>query len=198
MRGSKSIFQTVRATRIFRHVPTNAANRLRRRIGRIKISLRRDAIGDIEIYYTGLHSYAGIRKIHFQDFVHAGEADYDSVFYGESAAAEPGAGAAGYEGNFFAVADADNFLDLLGGIREQDRAWEHAKIGQAIALIGVQLFAGSDQSARADDFAQFVENPAINNARGRILRFRSARFGVALVHSAGGHGCLSGTAGLLP
>src|SRR6266404_376909 len=127
MRGGKSIFQAMRATRIFRHVPTNAANRLRRRIGRIKIFLRRDAIGDIKIYYAGLHSYAGIRKIHFKDFVHAGQADYDAVFYGEGAAAEPGAGAAGYEGNFFAVADANNFLDLLGGIGEQYRAREHAE-----------------------------------------------------------------------
>src|SRR5882762_1059890 len=109
----------MRPTRIFRHVPANAANRLRRRIRRIEISLRRDAIGDIEIYYAGFYYDAGIGKIHFQDFVHAGQADYNSVFYGESAAAEPGPGAARYEGNFFAVADANNFLNLLRGIRQQ-------------------------------------------------------------------------------
>src|SRR4029077_17139409 len=102
-----------------------------------------------------------------------------------------------HEGNFFAVADANNFLDLAGGIGEQDRAREDTKISQAVALISVQLFARSNQSARADDFAQLVENLAFKNARARILRFRSARFGIALVHSAGVHGCLSETAGLL-
>jgi len=83
------------------------------------------------------------------------------------------------------VADANNFLHLLRGIREQDRAREHAEIGQAVALIGVQLFARSDQAARANDFTQLVEILRSTNARGRILRFRCARFGIALVHSCG-------------
>jgi len=56
---------------------------------RIKISVRRDAIGDIEIYYAGLHHYAGVGEIHFQDFVHAGQADYDSFSTGRAPPLSP-------------------------------------------------------------------------------------------------------------
>jgi len=49
MRCRKAVLQAMRAAGIFRDVSADAADRLRRRIGRVEIFLRRDATGDVEI-----------------------------------------------------------------------------------------------------------------------------------------------------
>ncbi len=167
MRGGESIFQAVRASRIFRHVSADAANRLRGRIRRIKIFLRRDAAGHIQINHAGFHRHARVRKIHLQNLVHARQANHDSVFHRQRAPAQSRPGAARDKWKFFAVTHADNFLHLFGGIWQQHRARQHAKICQPVALIGVEFFARSDQAARSDNFAQLLENPAFHGARPR-------------------------------
>src|SRR6202041_2489950 len=57
----KSVFQAMRAARIFGDVSADAAHRLRRWIGRVEILVRQNAAGDIEIYYAGLDDDACIR-----------------------------------------------------------------------------------------------------------------------------------------
>ena len=81
MRGGKSVFQAVRAAGIFRHVATDAANRLRRRIGRVEILLWLDAAGHIEIDDSGLDHHAGVGNVNFQNAIHARKAENDAVFH---------------------------------------------------------------------------------------------------------------------
>ena len=87
---------------------------------------------------------ARVGKIDFEDAVHAREADDDAVFDRERAAAEAGACAASDEGKFFAMADAENGLDLGGGVGKKDGARHGAKISEGVAFVGVEFVGGSD------------------------------------------------------
>jgi hypothetical protein len=103
-----------------------------------------DADGNVEIDYAGLDGDAGVGEIDFEDAIHAGEADDDAIFDGERAAAEAGAGAAGYEGDVFAMAEAEEGLDFGGGIGEEYGARHGAEIGEGVAFVGVEFVGGSD------------------------------------------------------
>src|ERR1700733_5481502 len=88
VRRRESIFQAMRAAGIFGDVAADAAHRLRRRIGRVEVSVRRDGGGNIEIDYARLDDNARIRNVHFKDAIHSRQGDDDSVFDWESATAE--------------------------------------------------------------------------------------------------------------
>jgi hypothetical protein len=104
--------------------------------------LREDAGGDVEIDDAGFDGDAGVGEIDFEDAVHTGEADDNAVFYGERAAGEAGASAACYEGEAFAMAEAEDGLDLFGGGGKQD-------------------------GAGTDDGAKFVEETAVHVGCGK-------------------------------
>ena len=74
---------------------------------------------------------------------------------GQRSAAQAGAGAAADKGNFVPGADADHCLHLLGGARQHHSAGEHAEIGEAVALIGLQLVGRGDEAVVTDGGAQF-------------------------------------------
>ncbi len=144
VRGGEAVFEAMRAAGIFGDIAADAARGLRRGIGRVEIALRLDAVGDVEIEDAGLDDDAGVGEIDFEDAVHAREADDDAVFDGERAAAEAGAGAARDEGNFFAMAEAENGLDFGGGVGEKNGARHGAEIGEGVAFVGVEFVRRSD------------------------------------------------------
>src|SRR5260370_22851564 len=123
----------MRAARILRHVSTDAANRLRGRIRSVKIILRRYAPSDVEIDDPRLHHHSRIREINFEDTIHARQADDNSVFNWERAAAQTRARPACYKRNSFSVTDSNDGLHLIRGIWQQHRARHHAEIGQSVA-----------------------------------------------------------------
>src|SRR2546427_13231096 len=86
--GRKAILETMRAAGFFRDVAADAADGLGRRVRRIEVFLRLDASGDIQIDDARFDDDARIRKIDFEDTIHAREADYNSVFDGKRAAAQ--------------------------------------------------------------------------------------------------------------
>ncbi len=139
VRCRKTVFQAMRPAGIFRDVSADAADRLRRRIGRVEIFLRRDASGDVEIDHPGFDDHASIWKINLEDAIHSREADHNPVFNGECAAAQARAGAARNERDSFAVTDSNDPLNFFRGIWQQDRARHDAKIRQSVALVGMQL-----------------------------------------------------------
>ena len=144
VRGGESIFEAVRAAGIFRDVAADAADGLRRRIGGVEILAGKNAGGDVGVDDAGLDGGARVFKVDFEDAVHAGEADDDAVFNRERAAAESGAGAASHERNFFAMAEADDGLDLFGGVGEKNGLRHNAEIGEGVAFVGVEFFGGGD------------------------------------------------------
>jgi len=167
VRGGETVLEAVRAAGIFGDVAADAARGLRRGIGRVEIALRLDAAGDVKIDDAGLDDDAGVLEIDCEDAVHAREADDDPVFDGHRAAAEPGAGAASDERNFFAMAETENGLDLGGGVRKKDGARHGAEIGESVAFVGVEFVGGSDEVAGADDLAEFGEEGEVHVGLGK-------------------------------
>ena len=86
---------------------------LRRRIGRVEIAVRGDALRDVRIDDAGLDHDALVGNVDVEDAVHAGEADDDAALGGERASAEAGAGATADEGNLVPGADTNDGLHLL-------------------------------------------------------------------------------------
>src|ERR1700730_5823355 len=84
----ESIFQAVGAAGVLGDVAANAADGLRRRVGRVEIFLWRDAAGDVEIDDAGFDDHAGVGEVDVEDVVHAGQADDHAVFDGQGAAAQ--------------------------------------------------------------------------------------------------------------
>src|SRR5215471_4355271 len=110
--SGEAVLEAMRATGILCDIATDAANRLRRRIRRVEVFLRLDSPRYIKIDDAGFNDDASVGDINFQDAIHAREAEDDTVFNGERAAAEARAGATRDEGNLFAVGRGEDGLDL--------------------------------------------------------------------------------------
>src|SRR5260370_39686331 len=108
MRRRKSVLQAMRSTRIFRHVSADAADRLRGRIRSVKILLRRDASGDVEIDDPGFDDHAGVWKINLKDAIHPRQANDNPAFNRHGPASEARAGTAHHERDSVTVADTNS------------------------------------------------------------------------------------------
>ena len=71
-----------------------------------------------------------------------------------------------------ACADADDCLDLIGAGGENYRARKDAKVGEAVALIGLQLAFGSNETGRADNGAELIDLGLGKHARSQDYRMR--------------------------
>ena len=148
MRGGKSILQAVCAAGILRHVAADAANALRRWVGRIEVAVRGHGFRNVRIDDAGLDDNALVGDIDFQDAIHAGEADDDSALRWQRAAAQSGPRSTRDKRNAVLGADANDGLDLLGAARKHNGVRHGAEVGQAIALIGLELVRLGNQAAR--------------------------------------------------
>ena len=88
MRGGKSVFQAVRAARVFRHVSANAADTLRRGIGRVEKAMGRNPSGHFQVDHARLYRHPCVRQVHFEDTVHTCQADHYSVLDWQGASAQ--------------------------------------------------------------------------------------------------------------
>src|SRR5260370_41636418 len=128
MRRRKSVLQAMRSTRIFRHVSADAADRLRGRIRSVKILLRRDASGDVEIDDPRFDDHAGVWKINLKDAIHPRQANDNPVFNRQGPATQARAGTARNERDSFTVTHANYRLHWFPGIWQQHRARHDAEI----------------------------------------------------------------------
>ena len=79
-------------------------------------------------------------------------------------------------------------LDLLGGFGEQHAERHDTEIRQRVAFVGVQLFGGSNQAARTDNSAQFLNDASVHaglSAAGRLLLKSNLRRKRSLPHRLG-------------
>jgi hypothetical protein len=72
------------------------------------------------------------------------------VLYRQRPAAQAGPRSARDEGNFFAMADADDPLHLFRRHGQQHGQRRDAKVGQPVALVGAQLGVFGDQTPTKD------------------------------------------------
>jgi hypothetical protein len=63
------------------------------------------------------------------------------------------------------MAEADDGLDLLGGVRQKNGFRKDAKVGEAVAFVGVEFFGGSDETARANEGAEFGEEGGVHGEK---------------------------------
>src|SRR6516225_3708344 len=161
VRGGEAVLEAMRAAGVFRDVAADAANRLRRRIGCVEIILGRDATGDVQVDDSGLYDNTRVRKVHLVDAIHACQAQDNAVGDRQRTTAQARARTARNERNFFAMAEAHDGLHLLGGRRKQNRAWQYAKIREAVAFVGVQFLRRADEPTLANDRSEFVEKAKI-------------------------------------
>src|SRR5215472_4582445 len=160
--SGEAVFQAMRAAGIFRDVTADAANRLRGRIRRVEVFLRLDSPRYIKIDDAGFDDDARVGDINFQDAIHAREAEDDTAFNRQRASTEASAGATRDEGNLFAVANADDGLDLYCRRGKQHGAREHAEIRQAVTFVSVEFLRRGDHAVLADDGAEFVEDAGVH------------------------------------
>ncbi len=162
MVNGKAILETMRAARIFRDVAADRADRLRGRIGGVKIAVRRDTLRDMQVDHSRLDDHSLIRDIYRQDAIEPGEADYDAAWNRERAAAQTRAGAARNKRNTFPMTNTDDVLHLFAGPWQHYRRGHDPKICQAVALVRPQLLGCADQAVMADDGRKFVQNLALH------------------------------------
>ena len=120
--------------------------------------MRRDALGDVKIDHARLDHDARVGEIDIEDAVEPTQADHDPARDWQRAAAQAGARAARHERNPLAVADAYDALDFGGRGGQHDGGGQYPKVGQAVALVGMELARLGDQALAADDRAQFVDD----------------------------------------
>jgi hypothetical protein len=69
------------------------------------------------------------------------------------------------------MAEAEDGLDLGGGVGEKNGARHGAEIGEGVAFVGVEFVGRSDEVAGAHDLAEFGEEGRVHVRLGkRILR----------------------------
>ena len=95
-----------------------------------------------------------IRKVSFENAIHACETDDDAAFGRKSAATKAGAGSAADKGDFVASTEFHDGLYLLRVTRQNNSAGKNAEVGQAIAFIRLQLALLGNQAIRAHDGLQ--------------------------------------------
>ncbi len=128
VRDGESVLEAVRAAGVLRHVAADGADRLRRGIGRVEVALGRNALRDVRVDDARLDDNEAVGDVDLENAVHARQADDDAACSRQRAAAQAGACAAADEGNLVARAEANDGLDLFGGLRQNDCAGQHAKI----------------------------------------------------------------------
>src|SRR5208282_6797732 len=82
--------------------------------------------------------------------------------------AQPRARTPGHKRDLFVTTDADDGLHFRGGLGQQNRQRHNAKIGQPVALIGVQL-AGFGNQTPANNGAELIEDARFHAVLAREL-----------------------------
>ena len=98
-----------------------------------------------------------VGNVHFENAVHARQADHDAARGRQRAAAQSRARAAADKGNLVPRADPHHRLHLLRSARQHHGVRQHAEIRQAVALVGLQLALAGDQPVVTNGCAQLVD-----------------------------------------
>ena len=113
VRGGEAVLEAMRAAGVLGDVAADGADRLRRRVGRVEIAAGARRAGDVRIDDARLDDDARVGNVHFEDAVHARQADDDAALDRQRAAAQARARAARDKGKPVAVADAHDGLHLI-------------------------------------------------------------------------------------
>jgi hypothetical protein len=171
MRDGEAVLQAVRSAGVLGYISTNGADGLRRWVGCVEISPRSDTLGHMRIDDSRFNHHQPVGEIYLKDSIHARQANDHAALGRKRAPAQPCARSAAHERNLVARADADNLLNCLSGARQDDRGRHYAKIGEAVALVGLQLILRGDEAVRSNGCAQFIELEGREHSAQQITRW---------------------------
>jgi hypothetical protein len=97
-----------------------------------------------------------VGNVHFENPVHAGQADDNAARGRQCAATQAGSSATAYKRDLVPCANADDCLDLSGASRQDHSSGKDAEIGQSVALIRLQLALAGNETVGADSRAQLA------------------------------------------
>src|SRR5437870_297530 len=97
MRRREAVLEAMRSPGILGDVAADRADRLRRRIGRIEISVREYALRHMRIDHPRLDNDARVGNIDLENAIEPRQADDDSAFGRQRAAAQASPGTARHE-----------------------------------------------------------------------------------------------------
>src|SRR5439155_13581157 len=140
----------------------DGARLLRGRVRGIEV-VGRDGLGHAQVEHARLHHDPGVGDVDVQDAIHPRQTDHDAVRDRQGTAGEPRARAARDEGNARLVADADDGLNLLRRGGQHDGGRDHAKIREAVALIGAQLLRLGEQPVAGHDGPKPVQDAGVHH-----------------------------------
>ena len=112
----------------------------------------------MEVDHAWLDDGDALLRVDTLDAVEAIQGDDQAVGYGQGAAGEAGAAAAGQEGHLVLVAEADGGDDFVFVLRQHDCARLALEGGQAVRFVGQQLdITGQETVGRVDGFEGLQE-----------------------------------------
>ena len=155
MRNGKAVLQAMRTAGVLRHVAADGADRLRRRIGRVEISLRGNTLRYVRINDSGLDDDAAGWQ---------GPPSRMRFMRARLITMPPAAGSAPplrpvpaprlTKGILSWAHKADHCLHLLGSARQHHGFRHHAEIRQPVAFVCLQLALPDDQPVLTNGGAQ--------------------------------------------
>src|SRR5258708_2711970 len=109
----EAIFEAMGTTRVLSHVAADGADRLARRIRRIKVAVGCDSLRHPCIDDSRLHDHPLVEEIHSENLIHACDWDQHAALHRECTTREPGARPTWHKREALPMADAHYRLDLF-------------------------------------------------------------------------------------
>src|SRR5258706_11520501 len=155
------------AARILGHVAADRADRLARRVGRVKKAVSLDRFRNLQVAHARLDGRGAPRDVDVADALHPGEHDQDAVAVRDRPAGNAGARAAGDERHAEVAARLHDRAHLLLGVRDDGEHRRLAMRDERVGLERLQSFLVVDHEERRLDRPQGRED-AIAYARALV------------------------------
>ena len=163
---------------VFRDIAADAADDLGGGVRCVKQSVAGSRLGYAQVGNTRLYSGEAIVRVHLQNLVEGGEVQEYAVGVRHGARAEARGGTASNNGHSQIVADPDDGLHLLDGLRHHGHQGHFAVEHQAVALEGAQRSRVRDDAVRRKNGLQRREELRRRAGLGRNLRRKVCHWSV--------------------
>ena len=152
-----AVVEAMRPARVLGRVATDSACLLAGWIGRIEKLVWRRGERQLLVDHPGLDQRCLSDRVDLEDPAHAGHLQRDAPANGHGATRQPGAGAAGDDGDVVARGDLDHSRHLLG-VRRQHDGVRHRAFNRPVALEDAQVVGGGDHVVAAGDLFQLTDH----------------------------------------
>ncbi|MCY1299468.1 hypothetical protein D9M70_489960 [compost metagenome] len=143
------------AAGVLRHVAADRTGDLRGRVGGVVQAVGRRRLGDGQVAHARLDAGKAAGGVHLDDPVEARHHQQDAFLQRQGAAGQAGAGAARHHRHLAGMAQPEQRLDLLDALGQHHQQRHGAVGGEAVALVGFQVFGTVEDFQVGQGRAQF-------------------------------------------